>query len=173
MSNPCRITSYNVCYTKLLRNLPLAQHLNKVPPGTDKQYAVVVQKCASRHRITSYNVCYTKLLRNRFQAIATAALKTANRSVGSVEQKNSAGPNGSYSIPRPLINSHRSKIDLSPFPRLEVIFASLSCSVWKHTFERLPRTAYRSPAGPCRGAAQAADSLFHLAEQAGISYNFV
>ena len=41
-----RITSYNVCYTKLLRGQPALQPLSG--PGC---------------RITSYNVCYTKLLR--------------------------------------------------------------------------------------------------------------
>ena len=46
-----RITSYNVCYTKLLRprRQPDAGHHD--PAGGD------------RGRITSYNVCYTKLLR--------------------------------------------------------------------------------------------------------------
>ena len=48
-----RITSYNVCYTKLLRNTqPIDLVLSDVKmPGM------------SGIRITSYNVCYTKLLR--------------------------------------------------------------------------------------------------------------
>ena len=43
-----RITSYNVCYTKLLRVMG--------------RTTFFVLKSA-QHRITSYNVCYTKLLR--------------------------------------------------------------------------------------------------------------
>ena len=73
----CRITSYNVCYTKLLR-IPLGKLLREEPAHTDKARAVVGQQplvnlcclagisrdfsCLCR-RITSYNVCYTKLLR--------------------------------------------------------------------------------------------------------------
>ena len=44
-----RITSYNVCYTKLLRAAT-------VLPIRYKRFV-------GFHRITSYNVCYTKLLR--------------------------------------------------------------------------------------------------------------
>ena len=72
-----RITSYNVCYTKLLRDH--GRHLEPVPedvapfprgslrssgrpgprPAADRR-----GRCRGRgHRITSYNVCYTKLLR--------------------------------------------------------------------------------------------------------------
>ena len=43
-----RITSYNVCYTKLLRK----------PKGLDLLFP------QAKNRITSYNVCYTKLLRS-------------------------------------------------------------------------------------------------------------
>ena len=43
-----RITSYNVCYTKLLR-----MHMQGQP------------RTMQQSRITSYNVCYTKLLRQR------------------------------------------------------------------------------------------------------------
>ena len=46
-----RITSYNVCYTKLLR------------AGALLQAAGGLQQDCWPHRITSYNVCYTKLLR--------------------------------------------------------------------------------------------------------------
>ena len=73
-TNCGRITSYNVCYTKLLR-------LVSTQPG---QQGVVLEhhrplrtRCIDLftiqnhtaggglvHRITSYNVCYTKLLRN-------------------------------------------------------------------------------------------------------------
>ena len=61
-----RITSYNVCYTKLLREEPgvsrCAYKMNKepeiieVPAGKFECLNYVA-------RITSYNVCYTKLLR--------------------------------------------------------------------------------------------------------------
>ena len=44
-----RITSYNVCYTKLLRL--------RFPE------VLVMSPSAAKFRITSYNVCYTKLLR--------------------------------------------------------------------------------------------------------------
>ena len=44
-----RITSYNVCYTKLLRRVL------RTPELLENKYFF--------HRITSYNVCYTKLLR--------------------------------------------------------------------------------------------------------------
>ena len=44
-----RITSYNVCYTKLLR----------------KNGACLAMVSSAVGRITSYNVCYTKLLRDK------------------------------------------------------------------------------------------------------------
>ena len=44
-----RITSYNVCYTKLLRN--------------NLAFAAAQSSDKYSFRITSYNVCYTKLLR--------------------------------------------------------------------------------------------------------------
>ena len=57
-----RITSYNVCYTKLLRyegnyNSPVLGYF-------EGDYTVPFDLCLQWHlRITSYNVCYTKLLR--------------------------------------------------------------------------------------------------------------
>ena len=48
MANVPRITSYNVCYTKLLRSVLEINSGNYF---------------SGKHRITSYNVCYTKLLR--------------------------------------------------------------------------------------------------------------
>ena len=69
-----RITSYNVCYTKLLRlyvqlldsNIRLFFHrltmlYDKTIDQDDYWY--------SSNRITSYNVCYTKLLRQRLYRI--------------------------------------------------------------------------------------------------------
>ena len=78
-----RITSYNVCYTKLLRSL--AEKDEKIciveadlmkATGTgsfqakfpDRTFDVGV---AEANRITSYNVCYTKLLRVRDVALET------------------------------------------------------------------------------------------------------
>ena len=77
---PGRITSYNVCYTKLLRlgetdlarvavrhvrgvALVARQH---VPHAVRQARERVVERqagVAAQARITSYNVCYTKLLR--------------------------------------------------------------------------------------------------------------
>ena len=51
-----RITSYNVCYTKLLR-IPHTTY----PPSHS---FVDVLSTFDKSRITSYNVCYTKLLRH-------------------------------------------------------------------------------------------------------------
>ena len=59
-----RITSYNVCYTKLLRIPDRYPTLFSVP---GEQPATIV----SGFRITSYNVCYTKLLRNNKKSILT------------------------------------------------------------------------------------------------------
>ena len=56
-----RITSYNVCYTKLLR----IRHL-KTKGNIEKRYIGSTDESLvnpNEHRITSYNVCYTKLLR--------------------------------------------------------------------------------------------------------------
>ena len=50
-----RITSYNVCYTKLLRGV-----LGDYALSLGKGYLI---HGTLYHRITSYNVCYTKLLR--------------------------------------------------------------------------------------------------------------
>ena len=80
---PDRITSYNVCYTKLLRDeltLKTAQkqdiwlhthnitgsHVIIITNGeipTDKTIEEACVIAAFHSRITSYNVCYTKLLR--------------------------------------------------------------------------------------------------------------
>ena len=56
-----RITSYNVCYTKLLR---------------DFYTRILGMKLLRQHenRITSYNVCYTKLLRALLQRIHEAGI---------------------------------------------------------------------------------------------------
>ena len=78
-----RITSYNVCYTKLLRRIQtiardcdpqveisLETYQNiliiHVPEGTVKPYRCnkgFFIRSGANSRITSYNVCYTKLLR--------------------------------------------------------------------------------------------------------------
>ena len=69
-----RITSYNVCYTKLLRNTSPSFH-NEIFTSPDE--SEITTDTASNNnsttknnihfiyffRITSYNVCYTKLLR--------------------------------------------------------------------------------------------------------------
>ena len=85
---PARITSYNVCYTKLLRiflgtaidddvaNLVIAQLLflqSEDPekdislyinsPGGVVTAGLAIYDTMQFLRITSYNVCYTKLLR--------------------------------------------------------------------------------------------------------------
>ena len=70
IAEPVRITSYNVCYTKLLRFL--------INPQTDANAMVSAIKIPHDVyfsdpillfpiRITSYNVCYTKLLRSGIQ----------------------------------------------------------------------------------------------------------
>ena len=71
-----RITSYNVCYTKLLRVvLKLLDSIEQIYSGLEiakerpiKGYIQVFQMVGviiGGIRITSYNVCYTKLLRLR------------------------------------------------------------------------------------------------------------
>ena len=80
-----RITSYNVCYTKLLRLL-MIPNMYKIAgellPGVfhvsaraiaasslsifgDHQDVMAARQTGFAIRITSYNVCYTKLLRIR------------------------------------------------------------------------------------------------------------
>ena len=84
-----RITSYNVCYTKLLRQKEASNYILKVLESDDKfvvdslmfwrnqnisAFSVTVDRNrntwdnlkTSGHRITSYNVCYTKLLRANY-----------------------------------------------------------------------------------------------------------
>ena len=63
MAKRFRITSYNVCYTKLLR-------FKGIPREVAERSALALAfSCGARRwllgtsRITSYNVCYTKLLR--------------------------------------------------------------------------------------------------------------
>ena len=70
-----RITSYNVCYTKLLRTSSASNdHANR-PAAISLRIRASPRSMAVRSlrlRITSYNVCYTKLL--RFQAEQLAQL---------------------------------------------------------------------------------------------------
>ena len=83
-SIPSRITSYNVCYTKLLRIQELEKAIKKgyIPEELQDQVSKVlhhafnsflhdatknlkdVAEKPEADRITSYNVCYTKLLRS-------------------------------------------------------------------------------------------------------------
>ena len=63
-----RITSYNVCYTKLLRD---QRHTNAGPDHLHQgRERTSLHQCTGRRRgrITSYNVCYTKLLRGSRRA---------------------------------------------------------------------------------------------------------
>ena len=75
-ANRDRITSYNVCYTKLLRAArPLAPHCVNPRPwkgsvaAFDYTTSILLavglntENPGALNRITSYNVCYTKLLR--------------------------------------------------------------------------------------------------------------
>ena len=57
-----RITSYNVCYTKLLRDDKLSK-LNIIQNFKKGLLEEIGSKQQILTRITSYNVCYTKLLR--------------------------------------------------------------------------------------------------------------
>ena len=57
MDKKDRITSYNVCYTKLLRLNPEVLLVAPPPVATLSYFKGMFG------RITSYNVCYTKLLR--------------------------------------------------------------------------------------------------------------
>ena len=74
-----RITSYNVCYTKLLRLMKLASDIPSVTTERSRSLSELLYLTAAgiseldhieyqlnqenSVRITSYNVCYTKLLR--------------------------------------------------------------------------------------------------------------
>ena len=66
--NP-RITSYNVCYTKLLRGWSKRQfrevvaQLDRCGERAAQKGDRVAASSLTAVRITSYNVCYTKLLR--------------------------------------------------------------------------------------------------------------
>ena len=71
-----RITSYNVCYTKLLRSrrwgstCSWSSGSTKGPDGCPRKSS----PARSSTRITSYNVCYTKLLRGIMVETPSAAL---------------------------------------------------------------------------------------------------
>ena len=75
-----RITSYNVCYTKLLRfdALALSRYLGGGMGGGGGGGDLAgnprsdFPDTAEWFRITSYNVCYTKLLRNICEIIGCA-----------------------------------------------------------------------------------------------------
>ena len=90
-----RITSYNVCYTKLLRmsgnvaSRPIPSSprpglqadprdrmllYSKVETGASAPVFISCLSWRDRPRITSYNVCYTKLLRGRPACIRTKSL---------------------------------------------------------------------------------------------------
>ena len=59
-----RITSYNVCYTKLLRVLANSQESAYKISKSGYKSVTLEGEFFEANRITSYNVCYTKLLRN-------------------------------------------------------------------------------------------------------------
>ena len=66
--NESRITSYNVCYTKLLRTKNLVARSQRVFTRPSARATCHCTRLPARsrwrrNRITSYNVCYTKLLR--------------------------------------------------------------------------------------------------------------
>ena len=70
-----RITSYNVCYTKLLRDHSAAGgHVDLL--RRSHGLLIVVDHGGDYDRITSYNVCYTKLLRDHS---GTGGLKLTTR----------------------------------------------------------------------------------------------
>ena len=74
-----RITSYNVCYTKLLRLVLPSRESSptrgpRIAPRTRGWFSARARVLFSRYsadwvksRITSYNVCYTKLLRTSLE----------------------------------------------------------------------------------------------------------
>ena len=77
-----RITSYNVCYTKLLRIFTSYEQSNRGKAGKQLLHLPIIGQCSilynlSGIRITSYNVCYTKLLRVREYAPACARFLSA------------------------------------------------------------------------------------------------
>ena len=61
-----RITSYNVCYTKLLREVRIRRMNQGIFTHIDGRGDTDTADgdAQGRYRITSYNVCYTKLLRS-------------------------------------------------------------------------------------------------------------
>ena len=70
MSQYLRITSYNVCYTKLLRISKSKKQITSIQNRLQKILKPILFLSKSYFcrlinpgRITSYNVCYTKLLR--------------------------------------------------------------------------------------------------------------
>ena len=64
IKGPDRITSYNVCYTKLLRD----------------EDVLLSRAVTDNLRITSYNVCYTKLLRGSRPAFMSGTQSRIRRS---------------------------------------------------------------------------------------------
>ena len=87
-----RITSYNVCYTKLLRTggTPLWSEAQTVSV-TKGIYNVTLglNPFPPDLRITSYNVCYTKLLRSSGRGIY--ALSTGTGGVGVLAEASNTG----------------------------------------------------------------------------------
>ena len=89
-----RITSYNVCYTKLLRVFNtltgfkyIGEKMNQFDETGEHTYLFGYEESygyLAGNRITSYNVCYTKLLRTR------PLRKDSNRPIYSVYQMKSS-----------------------------------------------------------------------------------
>ena len=85
-----RITSYNVCYTKLLRRAPLAIiliFLTALAATSALSIRSSIPSPRRQIRITSYNVCYTKLLRWR-----VAGHPDAHRGLGSLPRLIESAP---------------------------------------------------------------------------------
>ena len=91
MSGDSRITSYNVCYTKLLRTKKGALYVYDRDPEEEawEPFANLMksQNYVEYDRITSYNVCYTKLLRGVRQAGRLLLFTKINQVVQAIDKK--------------------------------------------------------------------------------------
>ena len=113
-----RITSYNVCYTKLLRlryvSVTCASTMGNTTQGVRFQVVSdgrlplssgVIDNSSYTVRITSYNVCYTKLLREKAEVAMQMFFENTEQYAGNFARESTQTISGSIGLLQAALGS--------------------------------------------------------------------